>query len=73
MEELGEGLKVLEVMASPQEDQRCQLIWTPGSSRRLKYQLKRIHGLVGDSLAVCPRGLPVLAAVGENVLNLAET
>jgi hypothetical protein len=33
MEELGEGLKALKRMMTPQENQQCQLIWTPGSSR----------------------------------------
>jgi hypothetical protein len=27
MEELGEGLKVLKVKATPQEDHQCQLPW----------------------------------------------
>jgi hypothetical protein len=46
MEVLGEGLKALKVMATPQEDQQCQLTWTTGSSQRLSYQPKNIHRLV---------------------------
>jgi hypothetical protein len=33
-------------MATPQVNQQCQLIWTPGSSQRLSHQPKSIHGLV---------------------------
>lgn len=29
MQELGEGLKVLKGMVTPQEDQQSQLIWSP--------------------------------------------
>ena len=43
MEELGEGLKELKRMAISQEDQQCQLTWTPGSSQRLRHQPKSIH------------------------------
>ena len=33
MEALGEGLKVLKWIGTPQEDQQSQLIWTQGALR----------------------------------------
>jgi hypothetical protein len=44
MEELGEGLKELKRMTTPQENQQCQL--NPGSSQRLSHQAKSIDRLV---------------------------
>jgi hypothetical protein len=46
LEELREGFKELKGMVTLQEDQQCQLGWTPGSSQRLSYQPKSIYGLV---------------------------
>ena len=45
MEELGEGLRDPEGIASPQEDQQNQLTWTFGGSQRLNHQPKSIHRL----------------------------
>jgi hypothetical protein len=41
MEKLREGLKELKGMATSQEDQQCQLTWTPGSSQRRSHHPKR--------------------------------
>jgi hypothetical protein len=38
VEELGEGLKDLNEMATPQEDKQCQPTWTPETPRRLSHQ-----------------------------------
>jgi hypothetical protein len=46
MKELGEELKVLQEMATLQEDQRCQLIWNPGTNQRQSHQPKGMQGLV---------------------------
>jgi hypothetical protein len=50
-EELGEGLKALKEMATLEEDQECQLTYTPGTSQNLSYQSKSIQGLVERPLA----------------------
>ena len=42
---LGEELKTLKEMATLQEDQQCQLTWTPESSQRQSHQPKSICGL----------------------------
>ena len=43
MEELGEGLKELKGVTTPQVEQQCQLTWSPSSSQRLNYQPKGKH------------------------------
>jgi hypothetical protein len=73
MEEIGEGLKELKGMATPEEEQQCHLTWTPGSSQRLSHQPKNIHGLVHGAQHLCNRGVPCLASVGEDVLNHVDT
>ena len=50
-EELGEGLKALKEMATPQEDQQCQLSWTNRHSQTLSLQPETIHELVLDTPA----------------------
>ena len=51
MEELGEGLKE---MATPQEDQMCQLTWTSGTSLRFSHfiLLKEAEGQHGSTALV---------------------
>jgi hypothetical protein len=44
VEELGVGLNGLKGMATPEEEQQCQLIWIPGSSQSLSHQPKSILG-----------------------------
>ena len=44
-EELGEGLKALQGMGIPQEDQQSQLTWTSGISQKLIHQPENTHGL----------------------------
>ena len=73
MEDLGEGLQALKDIETPQEDQQCQLTWTPMRSQRLSHQLKSIYGLVWDPQHMCSRGLLCLASVGEDMLNPVET
>ena len=73
MKELGEGLKALKGIGTPQEDQQCQLTWTPGSCQRLSHQLKSEHGLDAGPWHIYSRGLPCLASVGEETPNPAET
>ena len=73
MEELGEGMKEPKGMATTQEEQQCQLTWTPGSSQRLCHQPKSIHVLVPWPLAYMSRGLPCLASMGEDAANAGET
>ena len=48
MEKLVEGLKELKEITTPLEEQKYQLTWTTGSSQRLSYQPKSIHGVVCD-------------------------
>ena len=45
VEELGKGLRNLDGIGTPQEDQWCPLTWTLGDFQRLSYQLKNIQGL----------------------------
>ena len=66
-EELEEGSNELKGVAAPKEDQ-CQLPWTPGSSQRLSYQPKSIHGPVQGRPSV-----PCLASVGKDEPNPVET
>jgi hypothetical protein len=76
MEELREGLKELKGMTTPQEDQHCQLNWTPGISQRLSHQLKMhtLQGWAGPRPQHIYKGrLPYLTSVGENVPNPVET
>ena len=72
-EEELKGLKGLNRMTTPQEDQQCQLTQTLGSSQRLSHQPKSIHRLVHGPWCIWGRGLPCLASVGENVSNSVET
>jgi hypothetical protein len=44
MEELEKGLKKLKVVATPKEEEQCQLIRTLQSSQRLSHQPKCVHG-----------------------------
>jgi hypothetical protein len=44
VEELGEALKQLKGMSVPQEDQQCQLNWTPESSQRLSLNQRAYKG-----------------------------
>ena len=55
MEELGEGLRDLEWIGTPQEDQQNQLTWTFVGSQRLNHQLKSIHGLDLSPMHICSR------------------
>ena len=71
MEELGEGLKELKGMATPQEDQQCQLTRTPGSSQGLSHQPESIHGLVMAHSTYVAH-MPCLTSVGD-VPNPVET
>jgi hypothetical protein len=48
MEELGEGLKDLKGIVTPQEDQQSQLTWMPGS-----HGPKNIHGMERDPQQIC--------------------
>jgi hypothetical protein len=73
VEELGEGLKALKGMGTPQEDQQNQLAWTSWGSQRLRHQSKSIYELDRGLQHTCSRGLPCLALVGEDVPNPAET
>jgi hypothetical protein len=50
-EVLEEGLKALKMIAILQEDQLCQLTWTPGSSQKLSYQLKSWSQTLGTYAA----------------------
>ena len=50
MEELEEGLKARKGVATPQEDQQCQLTWTTEISQRLSHQPKSICGLDLDHM-----------------------
>ena len=50
MEELGEGLRGLKGIGTPQEDQKSQLTWTLRGSQRLNHQPKSEHGLDLGSL-----------------------
>jgi hypothetical protein len=61
MEELGRKIEGPEGARTPQEDQQCQLTWTPGSSQRLSHQPKGKHGLNQDPQHISNRGLPCLA------------
>lgn len=45
--ELGEGLKTLKGVETPQEDQPSQLTWTLGGSQRLSHQPKSTQRLNG--------------------------
>jgi hypothetical protein len=51
MEELVEGLKYIEWIGTPQEDQQSQLTLIFVVSQRLNYQPKSIHKLDLDTLA----------------------
>ena len=44
MEELGEGLKELKGMATPQENQLSHQIWLHESSHSLSHQPNNVHG-----------------------------
>lgn len=44
MEELGERLKVLKGMGTPQEDNQNQQTWIPGTSQSWCHQQKNIEG-----------------------------
>ena len=62
VEELGERLKQLKGMITPQEDQQYQLTWTPWSFQSLTHQPKSIHWLVWGPRYICGRGLPYLVS-----------
>jgi hypothetical protein len=73
MNQMGEGLKELKGIAIPQENQQCQLTWTPGSSWIVSHQPKSIHGLVHGPQHTCSRELPCLALMGEDGPNSVDT
>jgi len=61
-------------MATPYEDQQCQLSWNPGSSQRLSQQPKSIHGLIQGHQQYVPKDwLPCLSSLEEDVSNPIET
>jgi hypothetical protein len=61
MEELQKWLKKLKGVANLNEDQQCQLTWTPGSSQSLSHQPKSIHGLAWGPWDICNRGFTALS------------
>jgi hypothetical protein len=49
-ENSGEGLKELNGLATPKEEQQLSVNWVPQSSQRLNHQPKSIHELAGPWL-----------------------
>lgn len=69
MEELVEGLKELNGMASPWEDRQCQLTWIPQNSQKLNHQQKSKQWLVHGPWHISSIGLPCQALVAEVLPN----
>jgi hypothetical protein len=66
VEELGEVLKEFQIMVTLQEDQQCQLNWTPESSLRLSQQPKNVHELLWGCWHIHNIWLPCLDSAGHN-------
>ena len=70
MEGLGEGLKELKEIATPQEEQQYQL---NGALRAPKTnEPTSIHVWVCDSCYISSRGMPYLASMGEDAFGPVE-
>lgn len=72
MEELQEGLKEQKSMETPEEDQPCQVTWTP---RRWQMQNPPTNDHTTSGLRPLHRpssGLPCLTSVGEDVPSLGD-
>jgi hypothetical protein len=75
--ELGEGLKELKGIATPQEEQyqltgQTPTTTPPQSSQGLNHQAKSTHGGTNGSSSLYSRGWPYLASVGEEALGPVE-
>ena len=73
MKELGEGLKELKGIATPEEVPQYQIISTPGRFQRLSHQPKSILGLAFGPWHIWSRRLPCVGSVGKNMPNPEET
>jgi len=71
VEELGEVLKALDEMVTPQEEQQCQVTWAPGSFQRSSHQPKSIHRLFQGPQHMRSRVMPHLVS-GERMCRILQ-
>jgi hypothetical protein len=71
--ESGKSWKKLRRRATLQEDQQCQLTWTPEISQTLDHQPGSIHQLIWAPQHIYSRGLPGLDLVREEASDPQET
>jgi hypothetical protein len=66
-------MEQLKGVETTQEEQQCQLTWTPQSSKRLSQTPRGIHGLARGPGQMSSRGLTCMASVGEEIRNPVGT